>query len=361
VKEGDKLFELADFSTMWLVFEAYVSDLACLQSGQAVQVTAPAVPGRTFSGKITFIDPNLNAMTRSAKVRVELPNPVVEQGGQTRRLFYHRLYADASVQVELPEVLTVSRSAVLSAGSPPLVYVDKGGGAYEPRRVRLGRAGDEYWEVLDGVSSGESVVTTGNLLIDAQAQLNSSAGSAPGEHVHGAPGPTSSQATPDTNQTRSAADATRPPLTEPQRTAVRAFLTLVAGLADALAADDLAKFNAEAARTHQATPALINSFGQASPWLGLVQQAEPVGHLPAVTDLKAARKQFHPLSDVAVALGQALRRQDATFQSLRIYRCPMTKDSFPGAPRTADWIQFAAPIRNPYFGAEMLDCGSEVK
>ncbi len=86
-----------------------------------------------------------------------------------------------------------------------------------------------------------------------------------------------------------------------------------------------------------------------------------VAHLAPGTDLKAARKSFHPLSEVVVEFAKALRRQEAAFKSLKVFRCPMTKDAFPGAPRTAEWIQFEPTVRNPYFGAEMLDCGSEVK
>ena len=91
-----------------------------------------------------------------------------------RRELYRRLYAEAAVKVDLPEVLTVPRSAVLWPGAQSVVYLDKGGGIYEQRQVRLGRAGDNWWEVLEGVGEGERVVTVGNLLIDAQAQLNQS-------------------------------------------------------------------------------------------------------------------------------------------------------------------------------------------
>ena len=184
VKEGEKLFEIADFSTMWFLFDAYERDLSWLKPGQQVEVTTPALPGRTFAGVLVFIDPNLKEMTRSAKVRVELPNPLIETNGTTRRELYHKLYADASVQVEIPEVLTVPRSAVLSPGATPVVYVDKGGGAYEQRKVRLGRAGDDDYEVLDGLSTGEQVVTQGNMLIDAQAQLNASANDSGIGHQH---------------------------------------------------------------------------------------------------------------------------------------------------------------------------------
>lgn len=175
VKEGDRLFELADFATMWFIFDAYERDLAWLQPGQSVEVTTPARPGKVYSAAVTFIDPNLNEMTRSAKVRVEIPNPLVEENGVKRRELFHKLYAQGVVKVLVPDALTVSRSAVLSPGARPVVYIERGAGAYEQRRVSLGRAGDEFWEVLEGLEEGDRVVTAGNLLIDAQAQLNQSA------------------------------------------------------------------------------------------------------------------------------------------------------------------------------------------
>ena len=340
VKEGERLFEIADFSTMWFQFDAYEGDLAWLRPGQKVSVTTPAVPGKQFTGVIVFIDPNLKEMTRSAKVRVELPNPLVEKDGRKSRELYHKLYADAEVMVELPEVLTVSRSAVLSPGSRPLVYVDKGGGAYEQRKLRLGRAGDNDYEVLDGLTAGESVVTQGGMLIDAQAQLNSSAVS------------------PDAS---SSVETNLPPLTSAQREAARKYFALADALGAALAADDLKEFNAQAAKTHSATPEFLKSFADAGPWRELVTPFDSVGHLAEAGDLKAGRKAFHAFSRSVVALAQSLRRGDPSFAPVKIFRCPMTKDAFPNAPRTADWIQFKPDVHNPWFGAEMLDCGSEVK
>lgn len=175
VKQGDRLFELADFFTMWFQFDLYERDFAWVRAGQEVEITVPSVPGKKFNATITFIDPNLNDMTRSARVRVELQNPLLTVQGKARRELLHKTYAEAVVSLDTPEVLTLPRSAVLHTGDRAVVYVDKGGGAYEQRRVKLGRAGDEHWEILDGVKPGERVVTTGNLLIDGQAQLNSQA------------------------------------------------------------------------------------------------------------------------------------------------------------------------------------------
>lgn len=344
VKEGDKLFEIADFSTMWFQFDAYERDLGWLSAGQKVKVTSPAVPGRTFSGRLAFIDPNLKEMTRSAKVRVELPNPLIETNGVKRRELLHKLYADAVVQVETPDVLTVSRGAVIAAGSAPVVYLDKGAGAYEQRRVKLGRSGDDAWEVLGGLEAGDRVVTQGNLLIDSQAQLNANVA-----------------AMAATSGTTNASTTALPALTDAQRQRAQDYLALVDALGSALAADNLASFNEQAAKTHSATPALLNAFADQSPWRALVTPLDSVGHLAPAADLKGARKAFHPISSASVALAQALRRQEAQFKSLKVFRCPMTKDAFPGAPRTADWLQLKPVIHNPWFGAEMLDCGSEVK
>ncbi len=351
VKEGEKLFEIADFSTMWFLFDAYERDLAWLKPGQQVEVTTPAAPGRVFKGTIAFIDPNLKEMTRSAKVRVELPNPLVETNGTRRRELLHKLYADASVLVETPEVISIAREAVLSPGAFPVVYVDKGGGAYEQRKIRLGRVGDDSYEVLDGLAAGERVVTHGNMLIDAQAQLNAGSEAAPADHQHG-----TSAAPATTGQTNA-----WPALTEGQQASTKEFLAVANAITAALAADNLNQFNGEAAKTHGVVAALTAAFPNDNAWRSLVTKIEETGHLASASDLKAARKTFHPLSQAAVELVKALRKQNAAGTEVRIFRCPMTKDAFAGAPRTAEWIQFDLPIRNPYFGAEMLDCGSEVK
>jgi len=96
-------------------------------------------------------------------------------------------------------------------------------------------------------------------------------------------------------------------------------------------------------------------------WQALLKPMEKAGHLGSVDNLKDARKAFHPFSEASVTLAQALRRLDKEFASVKVFRCPMTKDAFPGAPNRADWIQLKPEVRNPWFGAEMIDCGSEVK
>jgi Cu(I)/Ag(I) efflux system membrane fusion protein len=172
VKEGEKLFEIADLSQMWFRFDVYEQDLPSIQLGQVVRVTSPALGDKVFEGPITFIDPNINEMSRSARVRVELQNPVFQENGRERRVLYNGLYANGSIGLRTQPVLAVDRNAVLDPGDQPRVYVDKGAGAYEMRPVTLGAHGERFVEIREGLSPGEQVVTAGNLLLDSQAQIN---------------------------------------------------------------------------------------------------------------------------------------------------------------------------------------------
>lgn len=351
VKEGDKLLELADFSTMWFQFDAYERDLPWIRAGQTVEVTTPSVPGKSFTGAVAFIDPNIKDMSRSAKVRVELDNPVVEDSGRPRRLLLHRLFADGLVKVEVPEVLALPRSAVLAAGAQPVVYVDKGGGIYEQRMIKVGRTGDELIEVTAGLGEDEKVVTTGNLLIDAQAQLES--GSAGGPEHHG--GPAASSSSSGTGHKL----LPLPPLPElnaAQQAAVSNFLALANSISLALAHAKLEDFNALVPRLHTELPALSRAFAGADDWQPLLAKLHAGGHLAAAPDLAAARKSFYALSAATVDLTRAARRQ-APFKDVKVFECPMA----PKSGMTAYWMQLTGPIQNPFHGAPMLDCGTEVK
>jgi Cu(I)/Ag(I) efflux system membrane fusion protein len=167
VRAGETLFAIGDFQKMWFLFDAYEADFPALKTATRVEVTLPSLPGETLAAPIAFIDPNLNEETRTAKVRVVLDNA-------DGRLL-HRQTATARVVSQSPAVLVVPRSAVLFTQKDPVVYVDHGGGGYEPRTVKLGRVGDEVYEVLSGLDEGDRVVTEGALLIDAQAQVAHSA------------------------------------------------------------------------------------------------------------------------------------------------------------------------------------------
>jgi Barrel-sandwich domain of CusB or HlyD membrane-fusion len=172
VPEGEKLFTIVDASVLWFRFDVYDRQLAWLEPGQTVEVTVPALPGRVFPAVISFIEPTLNEATRTIRVRADVKNPIIAGNSRPHRLLRFGMYAEGRVRAETAEVLVIPRTAVLFPGGAAYAYLDRGNGAYERRQVKLGRQGDELWEVMGGLEEGDSVVTPGNVLLDAQAEFN---------------------------------------------------------------------------------------------------------------------------------------------------------------------------------------------
>jgi membrane fusion protein, copper/silver efflux system len=173
VEEGDRLLTIVDPSVLWFRFDVYERQLPWFEPGQTIEVTVGAVPRRKFPAAISFIEPTLNDATRTVKVRADIRNPIViATNGHPQRLLRFGMYAEGLVRSEVPNVLTVPRTAILFPGVSSYAYIEKGDGVFERRLVKLGRQGDEYWEVLQGLDEGDRVVVSGNVLMDAQAQFN---------------------------------------------------------------------------------------------------------------------------------------------------------------------------------------------
>jgi len=161
---GDVLFRIADHSLVWVVIDVAERDLSQVSVGTKVTIRPRGLGGQTFAGTVALIYPHLNAQTRTARIRVELPNP--------DEVLRPEMYVDAEIETGTPDpVLAVPESAVLDDGARQAVLVDKGEGRFEPRRVKLGRRGGGYVEITDGVKEGEAVVTSANFLIDAESNL----------------------------------------------------------------------------------------------------------------------------------------------------------------------------------------------
>jgi len=177
VAAGEPLYVIADLATLWLFAEVYESELGLVRLGQPVEVTVPSYPGRAFQGRVSFINPVLEPQTRTAKVRVELPN----RDG----LLKPQMFAHATLRVPIgAAVLAVPASAVLDTGTKQYAWVERGPGQYERREIRLGAEVNGFYQVLGGLDKGERVVTAANFLIDSQAQLKAG-GAAGGPGGHG--------------------------------------------------------------------------------------------------------------------------------------------------------------------------------
>ena len=161
---GDVLFKIADHRLVWVLLDVAERDLSQVSQGTKVTIRPRGLDGRTFTGEVALIYPHLMAQTRTARIRVELPNP--------DELLRPEMYVDAEIETGAADpVLAVPESAVLDSGTRQAVLVDKGNGRFEPREVKVGRHGGGYVEITAGVTEGDAVVTSANFLIDAESNL----------------------------------------------------------------------------------------------------------------------------------------------------------------------------------------------
>ena len=165
ISAGDELYRIADLSQVWVIADVAEGDLADIKPGTRASVTFRAYMSEPVEGVVTFIYPEMRAETRTARVRIEVPN----SDGRLKT----DMYADVVFHIEgsgIP-VATVPSNAIIDSGSRQVVLVAKGDGRFEPRPVKLGRRGDGRVEIVEGLKAGEEVVTSATFLIDAESNL----------------------------------------------------------------------------------------------------------------------------------------------------------------------------------------------
>jgi Cu(I)/Ag(I) efflux system membrane fusion protein len=184
VEPGMTLYKIVDLTRVWINADVYEFDLPLVHVGQEADVTVPTVPPQQRRGRIEYVDPYLDAQTRTARARIELAN--------TDGRLKPEMFVDVGIHVELGERLVVPVSAVLRTGERQIVFVDQGGGIFEVRLVTLGASSEEVVEVVQGLHEGERVVSSANFLIDAESNVQgvlrrmegSSAPETPATHRH---------------------------------------------------------------------------------------------------------------------------------------------------------------------------------
>jgi len=163
VQPGTLLFEVADLSTVWVLADVYEHEIARVREGQSARLVLASYPDQTFSGRVQFLYPMVDASTRTLKVRLEFKNP--------RMRMRPGMYGDVVLSLDHADGLVVPREAVVDTGEHQYVFVDRGHGRFEPRAIRLGMRAGEKVQVSAGLVEGELVVTTGNFLIDSESRL----------------------------------------------------------------------------------------------------------------------------------------------------------------------------------------------
>lgn len=163
VMAGEKLYTIADLSSVWLYADLYERDIAAVAVGQAVDVSTPAYPGETFTGHVSFINAVLDDATRTVKVRIELANP----SGKLKP----NMFASATVKVPLGESLVIPASSLLDTGRRKIVFIAQGEDTFVKRDVVVGQEAQGFVQVLSGLDAGDTVVTAASFLVDSQTQL----------------------------------------------------------------------------------------------------------------------------------------------------------------------------------------------
>jgi membrane fusion protein, copper/silver efflux system len=163
-----ELYTIADLSNVWVLAEVYEYEISGIHLGQKASVSFPSFKGKAFTGKVTYISPELDPKTRTARIRIELPNRDF--------LIKPDMFANVELNVDHGKKLSVPQEAVLDSGASQTVFVVRDGGYFEPRKVSLGPKVDDRFIVLEGLKSGEQVVTSANFLIDSESQLKSATG-----------------------------------------------------------------------------------------------------------------------------------------------------------------------------------------
>ncbi len=163
VMPGEKLFDVADLSFVLVIADIYEYELSLIKMGDTAKINLSYFPGKEFFSTIDLIYPTLSEETRTTKVRFTIPNP----GGELKP----NMYTDVQVKIDLGTKLAIPAEAVIDTGERHVVYVDKGGGNFEPREVALGLRGDGLVEVIRGLKAGERVASAANFLIDSEAKL----------------------------------------------------------------------------------------------------------------------------------------------------------------------------------------------
>lgn len=369
---GEPLFEIVDLTRLWAKLDAYQSDLAWLRFGQEVNFTVESFPGESFGGPIIFIEPTVDARSRTVSVRVNVPNTDqrLKPGMFVSAVVKARLADDGQVYApefsgkwispmhpevvkdkpgqcdvcgmdlvpaedlgyvdasEKPAPLTVPTTAVLRTGERAVVYVEKPEAerpTYEGREIRLGARAGDVFIVASGLEAGERVVTNGAFKIDSALQIQARP----------------SMMRPDESTTT---DETTTPSVSIAADQIQQILPPYLELQGALAEDDLEV-------SKKSLQKLMEVTGHEG------QLAKVIHEMMAAEDLDGIRKpHFETLSNALIAAVEEYPDSLGQDQSpLYQMHCPMVYDD-----RGADWLQADDTLLNPYFGASMLRCG-EVK
>jgi Cu(I)/Ag(I) efflux system membrane fusion protein len=349
IKKGQSLYEIADISTVWILFDVYESDIPWVKQGDKVEFTVRALPIETFNGEISFIDPVINSVTRVASARVIIKNP----GRKLKPEMFVRGVLKSRLDNE-KEVIIVPKSAVMWTGERSVVYVKNATSDkmdFMMRMVTLGPSLGDSYLIKEGLEVGEEIATNGTFSIDAAAQLagkpsmmNPEGGAANTGHNHGG-----------SSQVESPIK-TEITISKKAKTELAPVFGAYLNYKNHLVADDF-ESSISSAKTMESALNKVDMklFKGEAHTIWMKHNRNLKEELKKVHDAKnigELRISFRKISEQMIMLLTTVGAMD---QTLYIEHCPMANNN-----KGADWISSESKIENPYYGKAMLKCG-EVK
>ena len=333
VKEGDALFQVVDLTKIWVLFDAYESDLPWLKIGDEVNFVFQSLPGEKFKAKITFIDPFINPQTRVAKVRVELRNPNLK--------IKPEMFADGIVKSEISgknSDILIPKTSVLWTGKRSVVYVkvpDRKNPSFKMRTIDLGPEAGNFYVVNSGLKEGEVIASNGVFKIDAAAQLAGVTSMMnPGEEIK------------DDNIYR---------LDTPKEfvTQINTLLNSYLKMKDNFFAADREKASAQAKdilkNLKEVNMELLKGDAHMY-WMKLAKTIKENAKVIAeATNIDTQRRAFKPLSETMIKVYKSFGLEN---EKVYVQFCPMFDDN-----KGAFWLSTQKQIQNPYYGDLMPTCG----
>lgn len=370
VREGSALFQVTDLTHVWILFDAYESDLPWISMGDQVSYTIPSLPGKEFRGKVVYIDPFIDPSTRVAKVRVEQSNPALSLKPE---MFVNGQIE--SSQAATATDLLIPKSSILWTGKRAVVYVkvpERDQPSFQYREIVLGPESGEYYVVADGLRLGEEIATNGVFKIDAAAQLegkpsmmNPSGGQVSMAHDHGAmtqnDGSMSQNvgsmegtgAREDSDHASQSADLpggeVDPAFKEQLQQVYNAYIQMK----NAFVSSDAGAVKTEAEKVQSDLLAVdmeLVSGDLHMKWMDLLGTLKSeISKIMDTGDLAEQRIAFAAFNDAFYNTLDLFGLESGT---VYYQYCPMANGD-----KGAFWLSEVNEIRNPYFGDEMLSCG----
>lgn len=350
LKEGQAIARVSNLNTLWANFDAYERQLSQFRVGQKIEIYTSAYPNKKVEGTISFIAPLLNNDTRTATLRATVKNndKVLKPG-----MFVSGKITTAP---STTKAVSIPASAVLWTGKRSLVYVKAAQDSpiFEMREVTLGQKNGAQVEIIEGLSIGEEIVTKGTFTVDAAAQLQgkkSMMNNTGGKTMTGHEGHTGVQENHDSPTAMK--QTMKMNFSDSFQKDFKPVLLAYLKVKDALVASDAPQTVVSAKATLEALNAIPTSN------LGKMEKEhfnasiKMLEAIAAKTNLNNQRSHFVLLNEHLVALVSAFSTLENT---LYVQQCPMANNN-----QGAVWLSVEKDIRNPYFGAAMLKCGSTIK